>query len=405
MQQQIMGLINPAIALVFASLFLLLWMCDKSRRHVAFFAGGYAMLAGGFLTFHFVSDPSARLPILLMHVFYSTSCSLLAAGAARRVGQHMEPAYFVIIGVVSSILMIASTYGLNQNPRLYVANSAYGLIFILGAHAMGLAARRDLVDRAIFWLFAFIAAQFFIRPAATFILEETITAQEYRDSVYYAVMVIAVAVFSLILALTLLASTILDQLDLERKTADTDLLTGLQSRRAFEQDALAMLARSKARDKPVALIVADLDHFKKVNDIWGHQVGDNAIAVFGQLIRSTIRETDIAGRVGGEEFCIAVWNCSGSAAARLAERIRIALTRAEIDGLPDDIHLTASFGVAAFSGDDGYGRLFGRADAALYKAKDAGRNTVQHDGEGEPELDTLPVKRPFQGSASIRAAA
>ncbi len=265
---------------------------------------------------------------------------------------------------------------------------------------------REPVDRLLFWLFAITAAQFFVRPAATFILETSISATEYRDSAYYAVMVIAVAMFSLLIALTLLAATIIDQLDLERKTADTDLLTGLRSRRSFEQEALAMLARSKARNKPVALIVADLDHFKQVNDIWGHQVGDNAIAVFGQLVRSTIRETDLAGRVGGEEFCIAVWNCRGSAAARLAERIRLALTNAEIDGLPEDIHLTASFGVAAYDGDDdGYGRLFGLADAALYKAKHAGRNQVHYDGSEENELERKPVKRPFVGAASVSKAA
>ncbi len=400
-----MGLMNPAISLVFALLFLFAWQRDRSRKHIVFFSIAYSTLAIGFLIFHFVPDPAARGPILTMHLFYTAGCALLAHGAARRVGQTIQPSYFVAVAVISSLLMIASTYGLDQNPRLYIANSAYGLIFILGAHAMGLAARHEPIDRIIFWLFAATAVQFFVRPAATFILEESLSASEYRDSTYYAVMIMVVALFSLLLALALLAAVMLDQIKVDRKMAETDLLTGLRSRRSFEQEALAMLARSKSRNVPVSLIVADLDFFKQVNDIWGHQVGDNAIGAFGKLIGSTIRTTDVAGRIGGEEFCIVVWNCTGTAAARLADRIRLALTETEIDGIPDDIHLTASFGVAAFSGGEGYGRLFGQADAAMYSAKEGGRNCVHYDGEAELEDETKRVRKPFRGAESVTLAA
>ena len=404
-QQQVLGLINPAISLVFAILFFFLWRKAPARRHVGMFAAGYVCSAIGFLIFHFVPDPSARVSILSMHIAYATGCSILAIGAAQRVGQRLDPAFFIFIAVVSAILLIISTYGNDQNPRLYIANAAFGLVFMLGAYSLSLAPRRDAIDRVVFWLFVLSAFQFFVRPAAIFMMEDSITAADYRASIYYSAMVLIVAVISLLLALTLLAGSVIDQMKQQRDAASVDHLTGLYTRRAFEEGALELLAQARQRGQTASLIVADLDYFKQVNDLWGHQVGDNAIAAFGALIQSTIRDSDIAGRVGGEEFCIAVRNCPGAAAARLAERIRTALTEAAIDGVPDDIHLTASFGVAEFGGDESYGRLFGIADAALYEAKNRGRNCVHYGGVEEAEGEPVRRRRAFRGAQTIAAVA
>jgi diguanylate cyclase (GGDEF)-like protein len=124
--------------------------------------------------------------------------------------------------------------------------------------------------------------------------------------------------------------------------------------------------------------VADIDNFKQVNDIWGHQSGDEAISGFGRLIEGMVRGCDTAGRIGGEEFCIAVWNCPNEPATRLAERIRVAFARLEHAGIGSDIRLTASFGVATARAGENYRELFARADAALYLAKSGGRNQVRN---------------------------
>ena len=114
-----------------------------------------------------------------------------------------------------------------------------------------------------------------------------------------------------------------------------------------------------------------------------------------------IRGCDVAGRIGGEEFCIAVWNCPNEPAERLAERIRIAFARLEHDGLNDDIRLTASFGVATARDGETYERLFARADEALYQAKSDGRDQVSNaekrrDGdaaqsEPQPDVNQIPA--------------
>ena len=181
--------------------------------------------------------------------------------------------------------------------------------------------------------------------------------------------------------MVLIGACVYDQVRTVKERAEMDLLTGLRTRRAFEKDVVGQIEKAKLEGIPVSLVVADIDHFKSVNDVWGHQVGDKAIAAFGHVIEDTIRDTDIAGRIGGEEFCILAWNCDGEAAVAMAERIRKRLGATQIEGMPDDHRLTASFGVAGRKEGEGYGKLFARTDAALYKAKQEGRNRTQADGD------------------------
>jgi len=90
-----------------------------------------------------------------------------------------------------------------------------------------------------------------------------------------------------------------------------------------------------------------------------------------------VRNCDITGRIGGEEFCIIVWNCDETEATRLADRIRVAFAQTKHESISSNIHLTASFGVTQWTGKESYRRLFARADALLYRAKDGGRNRVE----------------------------
>ena len=181
-----------------------------------------------------------------------------------------------------------------------------------------------------------------------------------------------------------------------REDSENDHLTGLKMRRAFEQSAMEMIDRGARKNVPVSMIVADIDHFKQVNDIWGHQAGDRAIVAFGQLVQRMVRAGDVCGRIGGEEFCIMIWNCELEPAERLAERVREAFAATPQHGINSDVRLTASFGVAMCRPQEGFGKLFARADAALYRAKEAGRDRVEADhrsAEREPAQKVdAPVK-------------
>lgn len=160
---------------------------------------------------------------------------------------------------------------------------------------------------------------------------------------------------------------LVDDLDLQ---ATTDPLTGLANRRALS----AAIERERARDarthRSLSVVVLDLDHFKAVNDRFGHPVGDRALTHVADVLRSGCRAADIAARTGGEEFALLLPETDGPAALLIAERVRAEIARSTTS---DGVRLTASFGVAQNDGSD----LLTSADGALYRAKAAGRDRCE----------------------------
>lgn len=371
-----MGLLNPAIAAIFAVIFVGLWLRDRSAMHVLALAVSYVALCAGFLVFHFTANPNGVFETLVMHVIYSIGTLALCWGVAQRVGQRVPVFVFAAIVLGASLIIVVGSFGTNMNARLVAINSGYGLMMALTTQLLARSGKQEIFDRTVTWLLGITSAQFFVRPMLAMIMSGPMSAETYRDSESYAVWMLTMGVVSLLLALSLMAAVFYDQLRAERSNAERDHLTGLKMRRAFEDEAMRMLDENSDRRNPVSMIVADIDHFKGVNDTFGHLAGDEAIAAFGNLIGDTVRDSDICGRVGGEEFCILVWNCDLGPAYRLAERLRRAFGEAEIEGLGEGVRLTASFGVAQWREGEGYGKLFARADKALYEAKESGRNKV-----------------------------
>ncbi len=158
------------------------------------------------------------------------------------------------------------------------------------------------------------------------------------------------------------------------ESAMTDPLTGVGNRRRLEQALALEIERAEQTGEPLAAFMADLDHFKRVNDEYGHQAGDKVLAAFGQLLREHTRTTDILARFGGEEFVALLPHTGLAQAVAIAERTRKAVERLEIEPVPHPV--TGSFGVAVLApGERGEG-LIRRLDALLYAAKNAGRNRV-----------------------------
>jgi two-component system cell cycle response regulator len=162
------------------------------------------------------------------------------------------------------------------------------------------------------------------------------------------------------------------------RQALVDGLTGLPNRRQCEDTLAGELARVDRFGGPLAIVVADLDWFKDINDRYGHPAGDSVLREFGALLDETLRDVDLAGRWGGEEFLLILPGTDLEGGAEVAERIRIALAGrmvVAVDGTP--IPVTASFGVAATPPTKTASDLFAAADAAMYEAKRMGRNQVQ----------------------------
>jgi diguanylate cyclase (GGDEF)-like protein len=156
----------------------------------------------------------------------------------------------------------------------------------------------------------------------------------------------------------------------------TDVLTRLPNRRRLEVDLDAEVARSTRYNRPVAFIMLDVDHFKSVNDLHGHQAGDEVLSEFQSAFKASLRETDTAYRYGGEEFCVILRETDGDAAAVVAERLRAVIAQrfAGVGGSP---MVTASLGIASIPADAmDAASLVAAADKAMYQAKASGRNCV-----------------------------
>ena len=167
--------------------------------------------------------------------------------------------------------------------------------------------------------------------------------------------------------------TLLSNLDRMSRYAYTDLLTGLGNRRDFQNHLSWVRAQAKRTGGSFSVALADLDHFKAVNDTHGHQVGDHVLKHCAETISASLRETDRLFRWGGEEFVLLLPRTPLETALQLAESIRASVAKIGLPGLP---RFTVSIGVAHHEPNESIDELFKRVDAALYRAKNDGRNRV-----------------------------
>jgi diguanylate cyclase (GGDEF)-like protein len=162
---------------------------------------------------------------------------------------------------------------------------------------------------------------------------------------------------------------------LQRDFAQSDPLTGLLNRRAFVAQAGRIIERQRFINAPISLLMLDLDHFKSVNDRFGHEVGDRVLVNFAKVLQEGVRPTDLTYRIGGEEFCCLLPNAGPQDAARIADRICSRFQASTMDVLGTKLRATVSVGIST-SELNGYdlNMLMAQADSAVYEAKAGGRN-------------------------------
>ena len=169
------------------------------------------------------------------------------------------------------------------------------------------------------------------------------------------------------------------QQELENK-ANIDGLTGLFNRHWMNEFFKRQISRALNDNKPLILILADLDNFKKINDVHGHLVGDEVLSAVAATLSKQIRPTDLLARFGGEEFAMILPDTSLDVANHIAERIRVAIASMQVEfdgGAHREIHVTLSLGMTSLMLGDDITQLLARADQALYQAKENGRNRVE----------------------------
>lgn len=161
--------------------------------------------------------------------------------------------------------------------------------------------------------------------------------------------------------------------------ANHDFLTGLHNRRHFKEQLVAEVERTRRTASPVSLLMVDIDHFKRINDTYGHLIGDRVLVMVASTLQAASRREDSVARYGGEEFLLLLPDTGPVEAHRLAERLRAAIAQLDLRHEGERIAFTISIGIASSTGENALTpqSLIGKADDALYRAKDMGRNRVE----------------------------
>ena len=382
MQTDILTSVILVMAAVFAGLFVALWRQEKHKRYILTYAYWSAAVATCIALQAWVIKDFGVMELVAYHALASSGVIALLCGVETRQDRSVPLAGFISVTALTGVLIAFARAAEVQMVVIMSQNFNSGLLFTIGAYACWMSGRASMADRALFWAFVLLAAYSIFRPSVTMVLASTMTMEEYQSSIMLTVNLAMTAILSLIVSLVLIATVITDRLEETKEAATQDSLTGLPTRGAFEPLAKQMLGRAASERVVASLIVGDIDHFKRINDTFGHAAGDRVISGFGALIAERIRPGDAAGRIGGEEFCIIAWNCTEEGACALADRLRLAFARIQNPDLPEGEMATASFGVAEFRIGSDYAQSFKRADAALYRAKRHGRNCVVGDQFG-----------------------
>jgi diguanylate cyclase (GGDEF)-like protein len=374
------ALINPGMALIFSATFFLLWR-QRRRSYIAVFGTSFLMLSGGFVVQYFTPF-GFQASRLVANMFFIACAVGLSIGALGRHGR--RPPLAVVCGIAAAGLAVFSWFLFVEpdvNWRILSINFAFGGIALVLAAELRAVPDRRMIDNLMLGIVLFWGVAFFPRPIVVIWLDGPFASDDgFFQSLYWITLILSATLFQLLFALTAVAAIALDVMHELRDESQTDALSRLRNRRGFEEETTEALRSARRKGLPATLVVCDLDHFKSVNDTYGHACGDSVIVAFAECLRHCAGPTNVVGRIGGEEFAVLIEGGDAATARLFAEGARAAFATAPVSGLPSEQRITASFGVAEWHDGESVASLFGRADQALYEAKKAGRDCVRMAG-------------------------
>ncbi len=376
--QFFISLLNPGIGLLFATAFFLLWL-NRRERYVAYAAGAYTASAIAFL----IQDVGPVLPMELQRL--PANLAFLLTGilfAAAIIKRYALPVPWRTMAITTTISITVFLWFLLVQPsiaaRILAISIGAGIIAAMVVKSLWPIDKPYLIDRLLFWVAALAALNLIIRPVVLLSLGSGFDNYVgFQQSVYWTTVQFSQAMISIVAAISLMVAVAIDQIAELRRQVDDDNLSGLLNRRGFEAKAGAALRRCLDEDRPVALLIADLDQFKSINDNHGHAVGDAIIAAFGAHVRLIGPPEMVAGRIGGEEFALLVPGAGIETGRQLAEAVRTGLEGACAGRIPATLCPTTSIGLTIGAPGTTLSALMQEADQALYEAKRTGRNRVR----------------------------
>ena len=371
-------LVTVYVEAMLGLLLLFAWVQNTQIYAVAWWGFAHLLRSASIVLFGMYGTAPDLITIDLANAILFTAFAMTYTGARVFDGRSVNP--FALAGGAVVWLFVSHTPFVvdSMDARVLLSSGIITCYTWWTAHEFWRGRGEPLVSRwpAIFMLFAH-GALFLLRTPLTSILPWTKQEQIYA-SVWLTVLSFEALLFTISIAFILLAMA-KERTELRHKTAALiDPLTGIANRRAFLQAATELFLRQANHGRPLAVLLIDLDHFKSINDRFGHAIGDKILQVFAESASEKLGPHDLIGRLGGEEFAVVLYDASRERALTAAERIRS--TFAEVAAVIDScqVHSTVSIGVVVeHRSPIDITVLLSQADQALYYAKSRGRNRVE----------------------------
>jgi diguanylate cyclase (GGDEF)-like protein len=372
------------------------WMQQRDVRALAWWGAAYLIGASAMALWNAPAH-LFKLPTEVASALMFIACGMIWNGVRLFQGRRLLP-FAVFAGAVIWLLVAPfPVFAEGSNARtalgaVVVASYTFAIAFELGRER-----RKTLYSPARMVVVPCLHASIFLLPLIMHAVAPNVLASGWLTVFTLETLIYAVGAAFIVLMM------VQDrQVRIYRDAAETDFLTRLPNRRAFRQAAQALCEHQAQRGEPVALLMFDLDHFKSVNDRFGHSVGDATLQVFAEVARTSMRANDIIARLGGEEFA-AIVPAPLETAVKIAERVRANFERAGVTIAGRPVGATVSIGAASASAPVvNVDELLAWADDALYGAKHAGRNRV-HTVKDKPLEGAPPAIAAYDSGAPQRA--
>jgi diguanylate cyclase (GGDEF)-like protein len=352
-------------------LLVLAWLQQRDARALAWWGAAY-LIGASSLALWAAPTPWFALPPEVPFAMIFVACGMIWNGVRLFRGRPLLPIAAFAGAIVWLILCQLPVFPEASPARIALGALVVSVYTFFIAFELSRERRKSLRSRTAAVVVPCLHAAIFLMPLAMRAFTPDVIAASWLT--VFALETILYAVGTAFIVLLMVKD---HHVDYYRHAAASDFLTGLLNRRAFLENALKLCARQSGGSKPVTMLMLDLDHFKVINDRFGHAVGDEVLRVFAQVARRSTRTSDIVGRIGGEEFAVIVAEPT-DIAMLIGERIRsgFELAGAEVTGQP--VGATVSIGAAtSYDLVTNIDALIARADVALYRAKGEGRNRLR----------------------------
>ncbi|MDR2299425.1 MAG: GGDEF domain-containing protein [Comamonas sp.] len=377
--------ITPSLAmLVLALLLLIAWLIQRSQRFLLWQACAYSLAALPLGLQSLLPLDELNRYALLIGGFYLLGAWCLAKSWAERWRVSTQPHITLFIAIAT---LAALYYFSRIEPSAWARVSSFsfgsGLILVLPILETRFQKTLfDWLDKSLLWLSIVFTAYTFTRPVLIWLLGYS-DLRSLPSSSYWLLTLMSILGFSLLFTVVMSAIAVQDTVRKLKDERDHDPLTKILNRRSFQERAQKHLV--DLRLYPMAVLACDIDHFKRINDTWGHERGDQVLQLVSAILQSNLRQHDLVARFGGEEFVILLAGITLRDAELIAQRIQCGL-RSQNTVLPAGSKLTMSFGISPIIKSCQLEHALKEADQLLYQAKNAGRDRVHVSGVTYPDI-------------------